>query len=422
MILSKKLERNWHKKGEKIKSPNHFFAMIEFENSKDLQSQIPVITEKKLSQLLLVCTCILAAQTTNLSTAAKRMSKVLDKKLKYSTAYGRLKRFFQSGDTSGVFQFVCILVINTFCQSPDCYLLLDRTNWKYGKTHINLLVIGILYRDVFIPLVWLDLGQAGNSNCKQRLDLLDKLIDIWSLSNVPMPKLHIAGDREFIGVNWFIGLEERDIQFVMRIRADFKIELWHKGKIKDRKLGLKIIQRYLGAYCKSYVEVVLMSELIVKLTVFDNDSSRGKADYIFVMTNMEDMKEASKFYRKRYKIEICFKHLKKTCLRLEELAVQGQHKIDLMFAVLTVVYLMAIQKGIVHFEQVEPQEMRIFYDPKPFIAPAKSVFMQGFENLLAEVFSFEEFIGVMNDLIEWTAKTQNPLYQHFYTLEKSIVQ
>ena len=83
---------------------------------------------------------------------------------------------------------------------------------------------------------------------------------------------------------------------------------------------------------------------------------------------------------------------------------------------------MAIQKGIVHFEQVEPQEMRIFYDPKPFIAPAKSVFMQGFENLLAEVFSFEEFIGVMNDLIEWTAKTQNPLYQHFYTLEKSIVQ
>jgi len=28
------------------------------------------------------------------------------------------------------------------------------------------------------------------------------------------------------------------------------------------------------------------------------------------MTNMKDITEASKFYRKRYKVEICFKHLK----------------------------------------------------------------------------------------------------------------
>lgn len=396
--------------------------MIEFENSKELQMQIPVLTEKKLSQLLLVSSCILAVQTTNLSTAAKRMSKVLDKKIKNSTAYDRLKRFFQSGDTVGIFQFVCILVIKTFCQSPDCYLLLDRTNWKYGKIHINLLVIGLLYRDVFIPLVWLDLGQAGNSNYRQRLDLLDKLIATWKLSGVKMPQLYIAGDREFIGVNWLKGLEERGIQYVMRIRANFKIELWHKGKIKDRKLGLKVIRRYLSVSCKSHVEAVLMSELIVKLTAFDNDSSRGKADYIYVMTNMEDMIEASKFYRKRYKIEICFKHLKNSGLRLEELAVQGKHKIDLMFAVLTLIYLMAIQKGIVHFEQVEPQEMKIFYDPKPFIAPAKSVFMQGFENLLGEIFSFEEFVFAIEQLIQWRAKTQNPLYQHFYTLENFNAQ
>ncbi len=50
---------------------------------------------------------------------------------------------------------------------------------------------------------------------------------------------------------------------------------------------------------------------------------------------------------------------------------------------------MVIQKGIAHFEEQEPQEMRIYHDPKRYIAPAKSVFMQGFEGLLAEVFSFE---------------------------------
>lgn len=181
--------------------------MIEFENSKNLQSQTPVITEKKLSQLLLICTCILAAQTTNLNCAAKRMSKILGKKLKHDTAYSRMKRFFQTGNTQGIFQFIFILIVNTFGNSPDCYLLLDRTNWKYGKNHINLLVIGLLYRDVFIPLVWVDLGRAGNSNCKQRLKLVDKLLDWWTLTDIPMPKLHIAGDREFIGYSWFKGLE-----------------------------------------------------------------------------------------------------------------------------------------------------------------------------------------------------------------------
>lgn len=396
--------------------------MVELKNSVDLQEQIPVITEKKLSQFLLVCTCILAAQTTNLSMAAKRMSKVLGKIIKFDAAYARLIRFFQTGNSIGILQFVCILAIKTFCQNPNCYLLLDRTNWKYGKTHINLLVIGLLYRDVFIPLVWLDLGRAGNSNFNQRLILLDELLDWWSLSGVPLPKLYIAGDREFIGFHWFKGLQERNIDYAMRIPASFKLELWFNGKIKDRKLGLKIIQRYLGYSGEDSVEVVLMSELIVRLTAFDNDSSRGKAKYIFLMTNMEDITEASKFYRKRYKIEICFKHLKKCGLRLEDLAVQGQHKTDLMFAALTLIYIMAIQKGIIHFEEIQPQEMRVFYDPKPYIAPAKSVFMQGFEDLLATIFTFEEVYNEVSQLFKWIAKSQNPLYQHFYTLEKINVQ
>jgi len=396
--------------------------MIELKNSENLQKQIPVLTEKKLSQLLLVCTCVLAAQTTNLNTAAKRMSKVLDKIIKFETAYARLKRFFQTGNSVGILQFVCILAINTFCRSSDCYLLLDRTNWKYGKLHINLLVVGLLYRDVFIPLVWLDLGRAGNSNSQQRLDLLDKLLNWWSLSEVPLPKLHIAGDREFIGFKWFQGLEKRQIEYVMRIPASFKLEIWFNGKIKDRRFGLKILQRYLSFSKKDSLEAVLMSELIVRFTAFDNESSRGKAKYIFLMTNMKDMTEASKFYRKRYKIEICVKHLKKTGLRLEELSVQGQHKTDLMFAVLTLIYIMCIQKGIIHFEEQEPQKMNLYHDPKPYIAPAKSVFMQGFQNLLQTVFSFEEVINEICQLIKWSAKSQNPLYQHFYTLQKIIVQ
>lgn len=389
--------------------------MLELNNSKELQRYFLNLKSQKLNHLLLTCSCMLAVQSTNLSLCAKRMAKVTGEDISYNTAYSRLKRFFQTGLTEPILQGVCLLVIYTFCCSENCYLLLDRTNWKYGKLNINLLVVGVLYRDVFIPLVWKDLGRAGNSNSEQRLALIDKLLKWWSLSTVPLPELHIAGDREFIGFKWFKGLEERGIKFVMRIPVSFKIQALLNGKIKDRRLQLSVIQRYLSWTGLDSIEAVLESEYIVKLCVFDNDSTRAKAKHIYLMTNMEDVSEASVFYRKRYKIEVCFKHLKSSGLNLEDTSLEGQHKMDLMFAVLTIVYLMAIQKGVVHFEKNGQQEMKMFFDPKPYIAPAKSVFMKGFECIMAQIFTLEEFTEGLYQLVKWRAKQQNPLYQHFYT-------
>jgi len=389
--------------------------MIELENSKELQKQLPFLTEKKLSQLILVASCVLATQQTNLNKCAKRMAKVLGKPILFETAYRRLITFFCTGLHYHFLVAVCVLTINTLCQSDNCYLLLDRTNWKCGKVHINFLVIGLLYRDVFIPLVWHDLGKAGNSNAETRLQLVDRLVEWWAYSEIPMPVLHIAGDREFVGFHWLRGLEKRSIQFVMRIRANFKIQLWFNGQIKDRKLRLKIIRRYLNWTDKEQLEAVLQGEYIVKLTVFDNDSSRSKAEHIYLMTNMKCIKEAAMFYRKRYKIEVCFKHLKKCGFQLEDINLSGSHKKNLMFAVLNLVYLMTIQQGIVHFEEQEPQQMKTYRRKEPIIAPAKSVFLQGLEDILAKVFTFEEFIEQLFTMIRWKAKSQNPLYQHHYT-------
>jgi hypothetical protein len=143
-----------------------------------------------------------------------------------------------------------------------------------------LLVIGLLYRDIFIPLVWKYLEEKGNSNSKERLDLITKLQCWWKSSGVKMPQLYIAGDREFIGYHWLRGLEKREIKFVMRIRANSKIELWYRGKIKDRKLGLKVLTRYLSWKQIDRVEAVLMSDYIVKLSAFKNDIYATKSIFI----------------------------------------------------------------------------------------------------------------------------------------------
>jgi hypothetical protein len=392
--------------------------MIELNNSEEIQKVFPQVGEKKLSQLLVLCSCMLATQSTNLKKCAQRMSKILGVSLKNETAYSRLLRYFQTGNGMNILRRTCLLVIRTLCRSENCYLLLDRTDWQFGKRKINILVIGLLYKDVFIPLVWKDLEKKGNSNTKERLDLIDQLLEWWQLSEVKLPQLYLAGDREFIGYLWLRGLEKRGIKFVIRIRANSKIELWYRGKIKDRKLGLKIIQRYLSWTKKDNVEAVLASDYIVNITIFDNDSTRCKADYIFIMTNMEDIQQASILYRKRYKIEVCFKHLKSSGFNLESLQVEGGHKIDLMFSALNVLYLMAIQNGLVHFENKD-QPMKPFNHSRAkkvtYQTLAKSIFNQGCDMLYDKIFSLEEFYLEFNKTIQWIARKLKPSLSVNYT-------
>lgn len=58
---------------------------------------------------------------------------------------------------------------------------MDRTNWKHGKRHINILIIGIVVNKVAIPIAWKVFPQStkrGNSNTKQRIELFEKVLRI----------------------------------------------------------------------------------------------------------------------------------------------------------------------------------------------------------------------------------------------------
>lgn len=192
-----------------------------------------------------------------------------------------------------------------------------------------------------------------------------------------------------------------------------------------RKLGLQVIRRYLSWTGLDNVEAVLKSDYIVKLSVFENDSTRCKAEYIYVMTNMEDIPRCSIFYRKRYKIEVCFKHLKSCGFNLEDLQVEGGHKVDLMFGALNIIYLMAIQKGIVYFEDKELKMNTYQHKNKIgdcFKAPAKSIFVKGCEILFENVFFFNEFCIELYRISKWIAIKVNPLEIDDYISTKSIVQ
>jgi hypothetical protein len=97
-------------------------------------------------------------------------------------------------------------------------LTIDRTNWEFGKTTINILMISVIWNGTGVPLIWTLLPNPGNSHTRTRIDLLDRLRETF-------PDLQIAslmGDREFIGDAWMAYLSARKIPFILRLRAKSK--------------------------------------------------------------------------------------------------------------------------------------------------------------------------------------------------------
>jgi len=98
-------------------------------------------------------------------------------------------------------------------------LAIDRTNWDFGKTTINILMISVAWNGMGIPLIWMVLPAAGNSNTSERTGLLDRL-------RATFPDLKIAalmGDREFIGDAWMAFLHREKIPFILRLRENQQV-------------------------------------------------------------------------------------------------------------------------------------------------------------------------------------------------------
>ena len=81
-------------------------------------------------------------------------------------------------------------------QNEKLNLCIDRTNWKFGQTHINYLVISVVYGKNSIPIVWklLTDKKCGNSNFLDRKTIINDLLDYIPSCNI----YSFLADREFL--------------------------------------------------------------------------------------------------------------------------------------------------------------------------------------------------------------------------------
>lgn len=372
------------------------------------------ISSTKLKNILQISCCILKTRSCNLQKCRDELAGVTgETALKQQTAYARLKRVFQTGVILPLLKALFLLILYLIKPNAGSLLILDRTEFGVGCRWVNLLVIGLEWHGVFVPLVWRDLGERGISSQKDRIALLDRLLAWWKASKVPLPVLCIVGDREFTGHDWLMALENRKLQYVVRIKSNLRFEVWLNEQVKNRKVSLKVLARYMAKYGKSQVEVLIKGSIITKVMMFDQENPNDKEPFVLLITNLVDPDKVQAIFRRRWPIECCFKHMKSNGFNLEDLHLEGQHKIDLLFGILAFVYVLAIRQGVIDgFDQVV--KLKQANNGKWY--PEQSLFRYGLYQLKLLVKELEHLVDYLIKMIEQITTCRKLIF------EKSIVQ
>lgn len=178
--------------------------------------------------------CILQTRTVCLYKCRDKVPQLKKGKLRKganeNSCYVRLIRFFKMKAAMDFIMGIRLLLIN-LAETNMEYLIVDRTNWKRGRKSINLLTIGSLMNQVFVPFYWLELNREGCSKLNDRKVLMEGMLELAQRAGKSLKGSILLADREFIGQNWFEYLLDKNISFVIRLKEKMYFELaTHTGK------------------------------------------------------------------------------------------------------------------------------------------------------------------------------------------------
>ena len=122
-----------------------------------------------------------------------KLSSGFDNKAESSSNYRRIQRFF--AEINLPMELVAKLIFGLLPDKKSLTLVMDRTNWKLGQNNINVLMLGVSYKNVAFPLMFKLLDKKGNSNTQKRIELIKDFIKWFGKDCIDC----LLADREFVG-------------------------------------------------------------------------------------------------------------------------------------------------------------------------------------------------------------------------------
>ena len=223
-------------------------------------------------------------------------------------------------------------------------LSMDRTNWKFTSTNINILTLGVIYEGLAFPVVFKMMDKRGNSNTRERNELISRFLSIAGPNSIK----HLMADREFVGSDWFEFLNNNGIHYHIRIRENFFVT--RHGKtfkaswlFNDLKFGES--KHLTGIY---YVngQACYLSGAKIK-----NKESNPELQILVSYCKAE---ESLDMYKQRWQIETCFKALKSSGFNMEGTHVRDLGRMANLFSIIMLAYVWCYLIGIYINGNIKP--------------------------------------------------------------------
>ncbi len=321
----------------------------------------------RISCLIQILQALFIVRSVNLTQIAQAFQSLA----KEESVYRRLQRFFK--EFSFDMSFITVLACKFFTWGEKNVLLLDRTNWKWGKTHINILVLSIEHLGIGIPIFWSVLNKGGSSSTKDRTKVLKRVIRAIGKDKIQA----LLADREFIGEEWFQFLIKQKIPFVIRVKQNFMVH----GLRKGYAVPIGTLANHLG----QKKAVINQPIVLWKHSLFTSvEHAKGAREPMIVVSNIK-FPSPIELYRWRWGIETLFCCLKSRGFHLEDTHMIDPKKIEKLLFILAIAVCWAYKIG-------ELQARRKPIVIKKHGRKVKSIFRVGLDLIRKVLFKGEERI------------------------------
>ena len=245
----------------------------------------------------------------------------LNVEAKPESNYRRIQRFFKDFTVDHL--AIARLMLLLLPTQKAFVVVMDRTNWRFGKLNINILMIAIAHNGIAFPVVWMLLPKAGNSNTQERIELMERFLSVVDVADVQA----FLADREFVGRDWFAYLQDKRIPFHIRVRQDALCDGWFNAFLFFHRLPLG------QSRCLHHRYLIFGHTLAVT-------GVRLADDYLIIVTNTNPKHSLAR-YALRWRIESFFAAIKVTGFDLEATHLNKVERIDKLLSLIAIAFCWA---------------------------------------------------------------------------------
>ncbi|MDQ3634936.1 MAG: IS4 family transposase [Acidobacteriota bacterium] len=291
-----------------------------------------------------------------------KVANAVETEAEADSVYRQIQRFLDN-DNKVVIDYLKLMKLD-----GKLKILIDRTEWKFGDTWINILTLSVAYKNVAIPILCEVMEHKGNATALEHIAVIEKFVAEFGVGRIE----RVYADREFGSEELFKYLIGKRIDFHIRLKTGHLT-----GGVSFKKIWGNAAER-VKLRGKVRVEVFGL-EVYVSCIKYRKD---GKTEYLIV-ASLEHNKYAIEEYKVRWQIETMFGCLKSRGFNFEETHLTMPKKIGKLLMLLGLGLCLAMLTGELQVEVLQRVKMK----KKKNKRYAKSLFRIGLDTLQNALFN-----------------------------------